>query len=482
MFRVSRTALLGIGMLAALQMAAWADEVPLVGDAFFTPGNATNFGATPSVNIGGASGDQGLVQFDLTKLPPGTTASSVSGATLRLFVRIGSPGSIDIYSAGTPWTEATVNGNPGFPTPVHLVAGGIGVSVTGTYVVVPVTSQVKNWLNGEPNDGFLIVANPSSTFVFVDSKESAGTSHSAGLEIDLAGTPGTPGAQGPGGAGGPTGPTGPAGPTGAQGAAGATGSTGQTGPTGSTGPVGATGATGATGLQGPTGSTGATGPVGATGITGPTGTTGATGATGPQGAQGAQGAPGVTGAKGPLGATGPVGATGPQGAAGAPGPQGITGGQGPQGQPGPQGPQGATGIQGPQGNTGPVGPTGPQGLINNTFTVLVDSSSPPGTATISNTDTHNQIRFTNDPASDGSQDRKIVLPSAVGAGVAGKTILINLTNYNVNSGFLNVVPQGSDVIIINSVTLNSSSAGVPLNYWGEFVADGSGHWYTVGND
>jgi hypothetical protein len=55
----------GIGVLVLCQAAAWAQSPPLVGDAFFNPGAANNFGTTVNINVGGAAGSQGLAQFDL---------------------------------------------------------------------------------------------------------------------------------------------------------------------------------------------------------------------------------------------------------------------------------------------------------------------------------------------------------------------------------------------------------------------------------
>ncbi len=90
-------------------------------------------------------------------------------------------------------------------------------------------------------------------------------------------------------------------------------------------------------------------------IRGPQGPTGATGARGPIGPQGPVGATGAVGPQGPVGATGAVGPQGPVGATGAIGPQGPVG---PAGATGAVGPQGPVGPAGPQGPVGPVGPAG----------------------------------------------------------------------------------------------------------------------------
>src|SRR5260370_35146351 len=139
MIGVSRRIFLGICGLALSQAAVWAQSVPLLGDAYIQPGSAINVGGTVTVNVGGVSGFQGLFQFDLGSLPPGTTAASVSGASLRLFVnKIGAAGSINVYAATAAWSESTVNGLAGGPAPGAVVAGPLGRSVASTYTSIPV--------------------------------------------------------------------------------------------------------------------------------------------------------------------------------------------------------------------------------------------------------------------------------------------------------------------------------------------------------
>jgi hypothetical protein len=85
-----RKSLLILGAIALIQGAAWGQPVPVVGDAFYSSTVAT--GTSPTVNVGGPTGFNGLIQFDLSAFPPGT---NVSSAALRLFVsRIGAAGSI----------------------------------------------------------------------------------------------------------------------------------------------------------------------------------------------------------------------------------------------------------------------------------------------------------------------------------------------------------------------------------------------------
>ncbi len=413
----------GIGALALAQAAAWAQTAPLTGDSFIAPGSPNSYGAVVNVNTGGPSGFQGLWLFDLTLLPPGTTAASVSGASLRLFVnKIGTAGAVNLNAVTSPWSESTVNGfSP--PGTGALVAGPIGVSVAGSYISIPVTSQVQAWLNGAPNYGLIVTA-VGSTSVSFDSKENTTTSHPAVLEIDLIGQPGAAGAQGPQGPTGATGATGPS-PAGPQGVMGATGPTGPTGPTGATGSIGAAGPTGLTGT---------------TGIAGPTG---------------------------PTGANGPAGAAGPTGLAGSTGPAG------------PTGPTGATGLVGPAGfagASGPPGANGPPGVINNSFSYVLLTGA---NITVPDTETVTNVQVDNTDF-----QPNILLPHSATIG-AGTVISIGVHEWSASANVILVGPQSGDELLVPSEGQFSPSGVVTagtfwtLNYSCEVLSDGHGHWYAL---
>jgi len=248
---------------ALLPLVTLAQSVPLTQDSYVLPGDIANYGSQQFVRVGSPSAFQALVQFDLSTLPPGTTASNVTSATLVLFTRaVATAGTVSVSLANASWTESGVNGSntPSAAPPVSYTAS---TSSAGAWIHVDVSSFVRSWLNGTTNNGFIITPNGSVDVIF-DSKENSATSHPAALEITLS-------------------------------SAGSTGATGVTGPTGATGVTGATGATGATGV---TGATGAIGPAGVTGPAGPTGSQGPTGSAGSNGAQGATGPAGSTGAAG----------------------------------------------------------------------------------------------------------------------------------------------------------------------------------------
>jgi hypothetical protein len=462
-----RIAVIGLALfLPAMLLAGFA---PLSGDAYINPGDPNNYGAQPVIDVGGANNSEGLLQFDLTKLPPGATSADVSSAKLRIFVdNISAFGSITVSLANAPWSESTVNGvtNP-VPGPGATIRSGIPITTINQYIEIDVTSQVVAWLNGAPNDGFIITAQGNASLV-LDSKENLSTSHPAALVILFNGTAGSTGATGAKGPTGATGSTGPLGPTGA---------TGTPGPTGSTGATGATGATGSTGPSGPIGAPGTTGPTGATGFTGQAGAAGPQGPIGPTGATGPLGATGATGSLGPIGPTGTTGGTGPTGPLGPTGPPGMTGATGSTGTMGPTGPQGPQGNLGPPGSTGlpgsagPVGPTGP--LFSNQWNVEGPVSS--GT-TISDTDAHRVILVNNSSAA------TVTLPLANSA--AGKLILFQgSSNYIVaNLNTITIRVQGSDHILNHnsySPTMDGHATSCKVTSTAEFVSDGTSLWYLT---
>jgi hypothetical protein len=261
--------------LALLPLAAVGQTVPLTQDSYVVTNPATNgnYGAAATINVGGPTVAEALMQFDLATLPAGTTSANIARATLGLFVnKLNAAGTINISVANGTWTEGSVNGS-NVPAPAAAVATGVAVSAGDSYIYVDATAAVQSWLSGTTNGGFIVTPNTGTGVnIAVDSKESTTTSHPATLTITLSGS-------------GATGPTGPAGATGATGPAGATGAAGAAGATGHTGATGATGSNGATGANGPAGATGANGTAGSNG------SNGATGATGPAGSGGTGASP-----------------------------------------------------------------------------------------------------------------------------------------------------------------------------------------------
>lgn len=164
-----------------------------------------------------------FIKFQLlSSLPPSTAAANVAKATLKLYFSPGiiPVGAIDVYPAASPWSESTVNPSspPIMDTSSPDAVTNIPVGTTNSFLVIDVTSLVKDWLNGSANggldnNGLALVANTATTYAVFDSKEDIVTSHEPRLEIVLTNS-GPAGPQGLQGNPGPTGPPGSTGPSG----------------------------------------------------------------------------------------------------------------------------------------------------------------------------------------------------------------------------------------------------------------------------
>ncbi len=385
-----------LSVVAACPVAARAAQATLVADAHVNSAlPAVNSGAISNLDVGG--GYTTLLQFDLSLLPAGTTASQVSRAVLHLYVnRVTTPGLVSYAPITGTWGEYSVTYATAPAT--GAPAGVFSVTQAGAFISLDVTSLVQGWIaTPSSNNGLALSA--GTAMVQFDSKENDQTAHPATLDVELVDA-GPAGPQGPAGIAGAAGATGPQGPIGLQGPAGPAGSTGATGPAGAAGATGPAGPTGPQGLTGPTGPAGPQGPAGASGAAGLVyqGSYSSTtnyalgdvvtwqGSSYTSLVASNQGnSPNLSPQQwGVLSAQGPAGPTGATGATGAPGPQGLPGTQGPSGPAGPQGPQGiagqagAQGIPGATGATGLSGPMGPQGVpgpVGMTFQGVYSSST-----------------------------------------------------------------------------------------------------------
>ena len=157
------------------------------------PPNASNFGAGMDLRVFKGNGRIGrtFLKFSLETLPPGTAASDVTHARLRLWVNSKSTaaGSITLHPVTTRWDEYTLKDKAtGDLTLGEPKLSELPVESMNNFISIDVTNWVKAWLDGTLlNEGIAI--EPSATTEFLDlsfdSKESDRTSHEARLEISL---------------------------------------------------------------------------------------------------------------------------------------------------------------------------------------------------------------------------------------------------------------------------------------------------------
>jgi len=158
-----------------------------------TPPNASNYGAGADLRVFKGSGRLGraFLKFSLETLPPGTAASDVTHARLRLWVNSKSTaaGSITLRPVTAPWDEYTLKDNTtGGLTFGRPQLSELSVESMNNFISIDVTIWVKAWLDGKLlNEGIEIAPSENTKFLDLafDSKESDRTSHEARLEISL---------------------------------------------------------------------------------------------------------------------------------------------------------------------------------------------------------------------------------------------------------------------------------------------------------
>ena len=140
------------------------------------------------VNWGGGTDSRGLIQFDVSSVPTGSTVSS---ATMRLFQEFNGQAAgttIDVFRNTSSWNENTVT----FNTRPTVAAGAvsslnIGDLTDHVFRTWDVTSVVQSWVNGSnPNFGLTLVKNPNqAAWPYLKSKEEPDASLRPVLTINL---------------------------------------------------------------------------------------------------------------------------------------------------------------------------------------------------------------------------------------------------------------------------------------------------------
>ena len=97
--------------------------------------------------LGSASEQDAFLQFDFSQLPPGTTGSNITAATLVLYVnKLKRSGSVDIVSVNGTWGENTITSAN---VPIRLQPEAVNVKLgTNEFTSVDLTALVQDWVSG----------------------------------------------------------------------------------------------------------------------------------------------------------------------------------------------------------------------------------------------------------------------------------------------------------------------------------------------
>lgn len=166
-------------------------NLPVTEDAYVDlQSQSTNFGTANPLRLRSLTGpnryDQIYAKFDLSPLPPGTSASDVQSAHLKLFVTSAAANlttTSSLTNVCAAWSELTIryNAQPftcGFPNMFPNT-----IWVPGQYVSIDVTQFVRNWLSGIANHG-VTISTSTLNDIFVASKENG--SNQPYIEVRLA--------------------------------------------------------------------------------------------------------------------------------------------------------------------------------------------------------------------------------------------------------------------------------------------------------
>jgi len=158
-------------------------------DAFIRASSpSSNFGALPEIEVRPDNGAnrRGLVRFDLSAIPPGST---VIKATLYIFEK---DKKLDqttyLYRLTSPWSEASVTWNTPWGTPggdfdATQAYASFYPNQSSCMLEIDLTTMVKEWVAGTPNYGFLLYSTGPNHILRYSSKDNAAAAEHPKLEI-----------------------------------------------------------------------------------------------------------------------------------------------------------------------------------------------------------------------------------------------------------------------------------------------------------
>ncbi len=145
---------------------------------------AENNGGDIELSVKAAAGDnmRTLYQFDLSTLPAG---ASIGSATAWFYVTGNDDNDVvDIHQATTGWIEASADwATMGDKFDAAIIASIPVQASNAVFVQVNLTSLVQAWVNGEPNNGIMLLANSAGVESKYTSREWPTSSQQPRLEV-----------------------------------------------------------------------------------------------------------------------------------------------------------------------------------------------------------------------------------------------------------------------------------------------------------
>jgi uncharacterized repeat protein (TIGR01451 family) len=160
----------GFAALVAASAEAATYDILASRDSYLSSASVNaNFGTADELRLittpGGNFRD--VFYFDLSAIPAG---EAVVSATLRVFVRDGSPATVTIHRITDSWTEAGVTWANTAADFDPAVAGSF-VPVNAFETTAIVTSLVQAWRSGTPNHGLMFIASSLNNEARIRSRE-----------------------------------------------------------------------------------------------------------------------------------------------------------------------------------------------------------------------------------------------------------------------------------------------------------------------
>jgi hypothetical protein len=154
---------------------------------------SVNFGADSTVSAKFNPGDsmRALYRFDLATIPVG---ARIASATAWFFVAGNDPeGPVNVHAVTDAWTEAAANwSNTASRFDSVVVASIPPQPSSGVWVAVNITGLVQAWMNGNPNNGIMLVATSDAKESKFTSREWSTASERPRLDVVVTSGPAAP--------------------------------------------------------------------------------------------------------------------------------------------------------------------------------------------------------------------------------------------------------------------------------------------------